>query len=248
MNHSYDLIVIGGGVAGAALAAGISVAGARTLVLEAEESFRDRVRGEAIMPWGVAEVRLLELETVLESAGANALPFWDSYQGADRSGRRDLTRTTRVQEPVMACYHSALQDAMLRHALDSGADVWRGVRVSGLTAEGGGSSPVVSLVQDGNAHQLSARMVIGADGRGSPTRNWAGFPVRQDLERNLVSGVLMDNVALSDDATHAWLDTENGHFILNFPQGEGRARVYLCYDHGSARRYGGPDDIRIVLD
>ena len=57
----------------------------------------------------------------------------------------------------------------------------------------------------------------------------------------------MDGVDLPDDATHAWLDTNKGHFILNFPQGQGRARVYLCYAAGSAKRYGGPDDVQDVL-
>ena len=248
MSQSYDLIVIGGGVAGSSLAAAMAAAGARALVLEAEGSFRDRVRGEAVMPWGVAEVRLLGLEAVLKGAGANPLPFWDSYNGADRSGHRDLTRTTRVQEPVMACYHPALQDALLQHAEDSGAEVWRGARVGGLSAPGGNTNPVISLEHNGSAHELMARLVVGADGRGSPTRGWAGFPVHHDAERNLVSGVLMDGVDLSDDATHAWLDTDKGHFILHFPQGEGRARVYLCYEHTTARRYGGNGDISTVLD
>ena len=247
MSHDYDLIVIGGGVAGSAVAATMAAAGARILVLESEVSFRDRVRGEAIMPWGVAEARLLGLEGALERAGANPLPFWDSYQGADRSGHRDLARTTRVGEPVMACYHPALQTSLLEHAEESGAEVWRGTRVTGLTPGNGASSPATSLERNGAALQLSARLAVGADGRGSPTRGWAAFPVRQDAERNLVSGVLMENVALSDDATHAWLDTEKGQFILNFPQGEGRARVYLCYEHSSAKRYGGADDINVVL-
>ena len=247
MSQDYDLIVIGGGVAGSALAAGMAAAGAQTLVLEAEDSFRDRVRGEAIMPWGVAEARLLGLESVLERAGANPLPFWDSYVGADRSGHRDLTRTTRVGEPVMACYHPSLQGAILEQAEGSGADVWRGVRVDGVSASDGGSLPSMSAERNGSSLRLSARLIVGADGRGSPTRGWAAFPVSRDPERNLVSGVLMDNVALPDDATHAWLDTEKGHFILNFPQGNGRARVYLCYAAGSARRYGGPEDARVVL-
>ena len=247
MNHDYDLIVIGGGVAGSALAAGIAAAGARTLVLEAEESFRDRVRGEAIMPWGVAEARRLGLEDALERASANPLPFWDSYLGADRSGHRDLARTTRVSEPVMACYHPALQAAVLEHAERSGADVWRGVRVDGVTGGEGGALPMVSAGRSGALTRLSARLVVGADGRGSPTRNWVGFPTKQDPDRNLVAGVLMENVALSDDATHAWLDTENGHFILNFPQGQGRARVYLCYAANSTRRYTGAADVNVVL-
>ena len=248
MSHDYDIIVIGGGVGGAALADGMAAAGAKVLVLEAEESFRDRVRGEAIMPWGVAEARLMGLDAVLEQAGANPLPFWDSYQGPDRSGHRDLTRTTLVKEPVMACYHPVLQDALLQHAGQSGAEVWRGARVTGLAIASESSGPTVSLERKGAAIQLSARITVGADGRSSPTRRWAGFPMLQDPERNLVSGVLMDGVALSNDATHAWLDTQRGHFILNFPQGNGRARVYLCYADGSAKRYSGADDLQLVLD
>ena len=248
MSYDYDLIVIGGGVGGSALAAGMASAGARILVLEAEESFRDRVRGEAVMPWGVSEARQLGLENALGRAGVNPLPFWDSYQGADRSGHRDLTRTTKVKEPVMACYHPILQTALIDHAEESGADVWRGARVGDLAVGDASAGPTVSLERNGTAIQLSARLAIGADGRGSPTRGWTGFQVQRDPERNLVSGVLLDGVDLPEDATHAWLDTDKGHFILNFPQGEGRARVYLCYAAGSAKRYSGPDDVKAVLN
>ena len=251
----YDLIIIGGGVGGSALAAGMAAAGARTLVLEAETSFRDRVRGEAIMPWGVAEARRMGLLDVIQQAGANPLPFWDSYQGADRSGHRDLTRTTRVKEPAMACYHPALQTALLNHAESCGAEVWRGARaippITPRRPDGTGkdasSAPSVLARRNGESRRLSARLIAGADGRGSLTRGWAGFPVRQDPERNLVSGLLLDGVDLPEDATHAWLDTDQGHFILNFPQGRGRARIYLCYAAGAAKRYGGPDDVGEVL-
>lgn len=249
----YDLIIIGGGIGGSALAAAMAAAGARTLVLEAESPFRDRVRGEAVMPWGVAEARQMGLLDVLEQAGAHPLPFWDSYQGPERSGRRDLTRTTPAQEPVLACYHPALQTALLHHAESCGAEVWRGARaIPPLTPspqEPPGQSPAPSITAQrrDETRRIAARLLVGADGRNSPTRNWAGFPVQRDPERNLVSGVLLDNVDLPDDATHAWLDTAKGHFILNFPQGKGKARVYLCYPAGSAPRYGGPDHIREVL-
>ena len=148
----------------------------------------------------------------------------------------------------MACYHPVLQAALLQHAEESGAEVRRGARVAGLAMQDGSGLTAVSAEQGDETVRLSTRMVVGADGRGSPTRGWAGFEVRRDPERNLVSGVLMDGVELSDDATHAWLDTEKGHFILNFPQGQGRARVYLCYAAGSAKRYGGASDVGQVLE
>ena len=56
---SYDLIVIGGGLGGSALARVMAAAGARVLVLEQEQRFKDRVRGEFLAPWGVAEAQRL---------------------------------------------------------------------------------------------------------------------------------------------------------------------------------------------
>ena len=243
MNDNYDLAIVGGGVGGAALAGAMASAGARVLVLEAESRFRDRVRGEAIMPWGVAEVKLLGLDHTLIQAAANPLPFWDSYAGADRSGHRDLRRTTPVEEPVLACYHPKLQEALLRWAEGCGAEVRRGVRVTGLDA--GRNRPTLLV---GTGAEISGRLVVGADGRGSTVRSMAGFQTHQDIEQNLVAGVLMEQVALPDDATHAWLDASKGHFILHFPQGRNRTRVYLCYPAASGRRFSGEVDIQAVLD
>ena len=51
----YDLIIVGGGLAGSSLAIAMAQAGARVLIVERESKFRDRVRGEAMLPWGAAE-------------------------------------------------------------------------------------------------------------------------------------------------------------------------------------------------
>ena len=61
MRTEYDLIVVGGGLGGAALAKAMAERGARVLVIERERQFRDRVRGEGIFPWGVIELRRLGL-------------------------------------------------------------------------------------------------------------------------------------------------------------------------------------------
>ena len=61
MRTDYDLIVVGGGLGGAALAKAMAERGARVLVIERERQFRDRVRGEGIFPWGATELRRLGL-------------------------------------------------------------------------------------------------------------------------------------------------------------------------------------------
>ena len=90
---SYDIITAGGGLGGAALARAMAQRGARVLVLERETKFKDRVRGEAMMPWGVAEARALGIADVLLNCG-HELPWWDMYFGNVRTSHRDLTKTT----------------------------------------------------------------------------------------------------------------------------------------------------------
>ncbi len=50
-----DVVIVGGGIAGSALAYALASAGRTVTVLEASVEYEDRVRGESMMPWGVQE-------------------------------------------------------------------------------------------------------------------------------------------------------------------------------------------------
>ena len=64
---AYDIVTIGGGIAAASLAKVMAEKGFRVLVLEREKEFRDRVRGEALLPWGVGEARELCIYDLLKN-------------------------------------------------------------------------------------------------------------------------------------------------------------------------------------
>ena len=53
----YDIITVGGGLGGAALAKSMAEHGVRVLVVEREKRLKDRIRGELMSPWGVAETK-----------------------------------------------------------------------------------------------------------------------------------------------------------------------------------------------
>ena len=59
-------------VAGSSIAAALAPAGVSVLVLERQTTYRDKVRGEYMQPWGVAEMLRLGLEQPLLEAGALA--------------------------------------------------------------------------------------------------------------------------------------------------------------------------------
>ena len=66
---SFDVITVGGGLAGSTLATELARAGYKVLVLERETHFKDRVRGENMLPWGVAAARRLGLVDYLLASG-----------------------------------------------------------------------------------------------------------------------------------------------------------------------------------
>lgn len=69
-NLSPEIVIVGGGVGGGALATVLARNGVEVVVLERETSYPDRVRGEFIAPWGVAEFKRLGLLDLVYARGA----------------------------------------------------------------------------------------------------------------------------------------------------------------------------------
>jgi 2-polyprenyl-6-methoxyphenol hydroxylase-like FAD-dependent oxidoreductase len=108
MTEHRDIVIVGAGIGGAALATVLARAGLDVLVVERQTVYRDRVRGEFMAPWGVGETLRLGLTDVLLRAGggystrivvydegvpremaeANALPLEGMVPGVPCPGRR----------------------------------------------------------------------------------------------------------------------------------------------------------------
>jgi menaquinone-9 beta-reductase len=245
-SSTYDIITVGGGLAGSALAKVMAEHGASVLVLEKETRFKDRVRGESMVSWGVAEARELGIYDTIMAAGGHELPWWDRYQGPTKVEHRNLATTTTPRVPSIAFYHPAMQEALLEAAGGAGAEIRRGARVTGVRIN---SAPTVSAEIDGRQVEIKARLVVGAGGRTSRVRSWSGFNVRRNPDQNLCSGVLFDDMPVPDDAIHVWMNPPMGLLAILFPQGHGRVRAYLTYPATTGHRLSGEADMpRFVED
>jgi len=168
----YDLITIGGGLGGAALAGVMSRAGARVLVLERSREFKDRVRGEVLVPWGGAEASKLGLFDALSDRHGHELRYWALDLDGIRALNRDLVSTSTVQLPVLTFFHPDMQRLVLSHATEAGADVQLGASVVEVApgtpgSSGSPGSPTVTYQKSGETHHATSRLVNEAHRRGS---------------------------------------------------------------------------------
>jgi len=231
----YDLIVIGGGLAGAAISRSLAEAGRRVLVLERTSAFKDRVRGEILLPWGVAEARTLGIHDVLMSRCGREVRYFDvRVAHAPRMPARDLAETTPARTGALCFQHARMQQVLLDAAANAGAEVRRGVHVAGLTP---GRPPTVTVDEaDGGRTELAARLVIAADGRDSAMRRLAGFAERRDRAATVVAGVMVAGLNAPDGNVTLIQDPGVGQLSVIAPLGDDRHRLYFCYD----RRGPGP--------
>jgi len=240
MTKNYDIAVIGGGIAGAALAHSMSKAGARVLVCEAETEFKDRVRGEVLLPWGVAEAQALSLEDVLQQANACKLPWLNQYMGPQQIERRDFPATTLTKTPLVTFYHPRMQTSLLNAAEACGAEVRRGVTVTSVVP---GRPAHLTHKTNGQTEEIAARLVVVADGRNSQFRRSAGFEVQCETHSLCTAGVLLDSVSLPEDTFHLFTNPALGEIIIWAPQGGARVRTYICYWGEARPRFQGAADL-----
>lgn len=162
MRDSYDVIVVGGRVAGAATASQLARAGLDVLVAEraapgADTSSTHALLGpatEMLRRWGLARTLMAEGTPPVETSTFH-------YEGSDPI-EFDLS-----SRPLMAPRRRVIDAALATRAGTDGADVVFGSRVTGLVRSDVGDVTGVVLQTGADARTVRARLVVGADGIGS---------------------------------------------------------------------------------
>src|SRR5665213_188830 len=237
-----DVVIVGAGIAGGALGTVLARAGFEVVLIERETNYPDRVRGEFMVPWGVTELAKLELLRPLREAGAlftkRNIPYDELFAPAEAESRAlDLTKMHAERVGGLCLGHPATCDIFAQLAATSGASVLRGAGDISVTP---GSRPIVSCLHNGTSLEFRPRLVIGADGRNSPTRKNLGFKVNADEPHNLLGGMLVKGIP-SWPRDMQVIGVEDRFHFLVFPQGDDLLRLYGCYDFADKSRFDGPD-------
>ena len=243
----YDLIIVGGGIAGSSLGIAARRLNLRVLIVEAERRFRDRIRGEGLHAWGVREARKLGIADLLYATCARALPLWDTYVNGDLVERRDLPECTLAACESMAFFHPEMQTALLSAAEKAGAHVLRGAHVEGVEP---GHLPRVAIRVDGEPTLVeTARLVIVACGRGSAFRSKIGLGTASGEHGLSISGLVLHDVDVPDDTVTLYFAPSFGGTIPVFPLPDRRARIYVvCNPRRDKTSFAGSDAVGAFLD
>jgi 2-polyprenyl-6-methoxyphenol hydroxylase-like FAD-dependent oxidoreductase len=223
--------------------------GLSVVLLERQTAYRDKVRGEAMVPWGAAEARRLGLEETLLEAGGSYAPRVIRYD-------ETLSPEEAEQHPVLIdrmvpgiggflnVGHPEACLALSEAAENAGATVVRGTGDVKLRA---GPRPKIRYELAGQAHDLECRLVVGADGPRSTVRAQAGIRVEQNVARTRAAGLLLTDLPASWPQEQVAVGTEGRLHYLVFPRQRGRARLYLLWDIREGARSGGPGGVSCVV-
>ena len=187
----------------------------------------DRVRGEVLVPWGVAEAKHIGFDELLRPVG-NDLRWWDIVLGGMTVVHRDIPAGSCLPGVgVLTYYHPAMQDILLQAAEDAGAEVRRGARVTGVEP---GRAPRVIVQHDGREREEVCRPAwwTDADSRGSarPDVGTAWVQARPRAAGFFAGFLFEDMRAAAEPAVLGVPARDRAQVTYVFPQGQ-RPRALL---------------------
>ena len=163
---TYDVIIIGGGPAGATTAALVAQTGRSVLVLEREPVPPFKI-GESLMP---ATYWTFQRLGVLEKLKNSPFVVKSSVQFYSKSGKASqpfyfFETNDHESSRTWQVLRSEFDELLLDNAREKGAEVAQGVRVTDIVRHGSGVTGVKIKTRDSEIGTISARVTVDASGQ-----------------------------------------------------------------------------------
>ncbi|MBV8819092.1 MAG: geranylgeranyl reductase family protein [Acidobacteriaceae bacterium] len=230
MPKKYDLVVVGGGPAGAAAAWRAATLGAKTLCLDKATFPRSKACGDGLTPRAVSLITEMglgaELERFHKITGIRFLGKRRWQVGwPDRAGMPSHGYVAnRLDLDEMLLHHAGRAGAEIRQSTEAMAAVMMNGRMSGVTVRPRG----------GQEETVIADAVIAADGAYSPMRRAIGSGTTSDGIMGIAIRAEMESSRCDTDFVEIYPRISHGHDVLPgyawlFPLGGGRINCGIGY-------------------
>lgn len=188
-----DVLICGGGPAGAIAGIVLARAGARVRLLDRARFPRDKLCGDSINPGAIAVLRRLGLASIAEAG----LPLG----GMMVTGESGVCVVGRYGGGVCGrtLSRSDLDLALIRAASAAGVDVDEGTLVRGPAQDGDTVTGVFVAGRDGRSVRLTAPMTIAADGGRSRIARALGLARHPERPRRWAVGAYFENAEGGSD-------------------------------------------------
>jgi 2-polyprenyl-6-methoxyphenol hydroxylase-like FAD-dependent oxidoreductase len=175
----YDALIVGARCAGAATAMLMARSGLKVLVIDRGRYAADTISTHALMRGGVLQLHRWGLLPRIASAGTPAVRGTEFHYG-DQVVRVDIAPQHGV-DALYAPRRTVLDTTLVDAARAAGAQVRHGCTLSALVMRPNGRvGGAVILAEDGQPVEISAGLVVGADGIGSTVARLAGAQVQRE--------------------------------------------------------------------
>ena len=177
MKHDYDVLIVGGGLAGNCLALALQACDLKIAIVEANtrEQLHDSPAGDRALALASGTVKMLDALGVWQLAKSAATAI-DKIHISDQ-GHFGKTRLSAAKEGVAALGYVItardLESAVADLVEQAGIEQICPARVMGIASDD--SFAHISLKQDQESLNLSAKLVVGADGGQSSVRKLLGI-------------------------------------------------------------------------
>jgi 2-polyprenyl-6-methoxyphenol hydroxylase-like FAD-dependent oxidoreductase len=224
-----NVVIVGAGPAGLALAYLLARRGVGVTVLESHPDFARAFRGEGLQLSGIDALRQMGLGEQLDRLPQAMLNHMDIYRGGRLRVRTSIASLGRegvrlVSQPALL---AMLAEEAGRHP---GFRLDMGITMRGLLQEGG---RVVGVRADGagGSREYRADLVVGADGRHAATRKqgqFAELTAPQDFDLLWVKVPFPDSFT---DRTAGLIDTTR-RATMAFPTADGQLQLGFVIPKG----------------
>ena len=229
-----DLLVVGGGPAGAATAFWAARAGLDVLLIERHTFPRDKACSEYLSPEATRDLDALGVLEPLEAGGAARLTGMRivADDGSEVLGRFPSAPGHRPYRPYgIALPRSRLDAAVLGAAAGAGADVLEGVALERLVVEDGAVRGAV-VRRGGHRWEERCRALVGADGLHSLVARRLGLARRCGPRRLALVAHLADVEGMGD---YGEMFVRRGRYVGLAPIGGGLVNAAAVVPASEAR-------------
>ncbi len=162
-SHNYEVIIAGGGPAGASAAIHLAARGARVLLVEQKKFPRPKLCGEFISPECALHFERLQVADAMSAAKPSELTATVFYS---RTGKNVRVPSSWFEANAVALglSRAEMDERLLRRAVAAGADVWEEAHATNVTIEERTVSGL-TIKQGTRETTCRAAVVIDATGR-----------------------------------------------------------------------------------